>query len=234
MQRLSGIIPAFVLAVMVALTACSTSSSSYGNSDGSGYTPEPPTLECDDVQASVLQRERVGDTAAATNGEMQFLMDNCPPEYDAVTGFIAAKIQIASSGFQPCEAWPSLVGEAATALLRAEGMCEDGAPAVSGGDIGANGQPGGGIPWSEAASYVGSTQRVCGPLRSQRPWQDSVFLNIGLDYPDPGRFAIVLWEVGSVEQLSPGVTICTEGLITSYEGVAQIELYDHTRVEIWE
>jgi len=183
---------------------------------------------------SVLQRERVGDTAGAINGEMQFLMDNCPRQYDAVTGFMSAKISIASFGFEPCEVWPSRVGEDATALLRAEGLCEGGGSSASGGGSQGAEQPGGGIPWNEAVNYVGSTQRVCGPLRSQRPWEDSVFFNIGRDYPDPGRFTVVLWEVGLVETLEPGVTLCAEGLISSFEGVAQIELYDTASVEVGE
>lgn len=183
---------------------------------------------------SVLQRERVGDTAGAINGEMQFLLDNCPSQYDVITGFIAAKIDIASSGFEPCTVWPQRVGEGAAALLRNEGLCQPEQAPTDGGDGGRSSQPGGGIPWNQATVYVGTTQRVCGPLQSQRPWNDDVFLNIGRDYPDPGRFAIVLWDVGAVETLSPGVTLCVEGRITSYEGVAQIELNDPALVEIWE
>lgn len=94
--------------------------------------------------------------------------------------------------------------------------------------------PWGGLPWNEATGHVGSVQRVCGPLRSQRPWNDSVFFNLGRDYPDTGRFTIVLWDVGGVETLRPGVTLCAEGLITTYEGVTQMEFYDTSVIEIWE
>lgn len=227
----AGLGVAALIAGILTLTACSSSAYSGGSSDA---RPQSQTAGCDDVLQSVLQRERVGDTAGAINGEMQFLMDNCPRQYDAVTGFMSAKISIASFGFESCDAWPSRVGEDATALLRAEGLCEAGGSSASDAESQGSGRPGGGIPWNEAVNFVGSTQRVCGPLRSQRPWEDSVFFNIGLDYPDPGRFAIVLWGVGGVETLEPGVTLCVEGLISSYEGVAQIELYDTAPVEIWE
>jgi len=227
----AGLALALLITGALALTACSSSAYSGGSA---ANAPQSQSVSCDEVMQSVLQRERVGDTAGAINGEMQFLMDNCPSQYDAVTGFIAAKIGIASSGFEPCDVWPSRVGEEATALLRAEGLCEGGGNSANAGGSEQSGQPGGGIAWSEAGAHVGSTQRVCGPLRSQRPWENNVFLNIGLDYPDPGRFTIVLWEVGEVETLNPGVTLCVEGRITSYEGVSQIELYDPSRVEIWE
>jgi len=183
---------------------------------------------------SVLQRERVGDTAGAINGEMQFLMDNCPRQYDAVTGFMSAKISIASFGFEPCEVWPSRVGEDATALLRAEGLCESGGSSASGGGSQSSGQTGGGIPWNEAINYVGSTQRVCGPLATLRTDEDDVFLNIGRDYPDTGRFVIVVWDVGALDPIPSGKTLCTTGMITYWQGIAEIELRDPSRIEIWD
>lgn len=95
-------------------------------------------------------------------------------------------------------------------------------------------QPGGGLPWDDAAEYIGTVQRVCGPLATIRNSSDDVFLNVGRDYPDASRFTIVLWDIGGVESIASGTTVCTEGLITSYEGVAQIELRSASDVEIWE
>lgn len=63
---------------------------------------------------------------------------------------------------------------------------------------------------------------------------NDVFLNIGRDYPDPARFTIVLWDVGGVESLPAGTTLCATGPISMYNGVAQIELYDVGLVEVWE
>ena len=80
------------------------------------------------------------------------------------------------------------------------------------------------IDWDEAGNFIGYTKTVCGPLAGQGQSDDDAFLNLGLNYPDPGRFTIVIWDVGSVEQLPRGTTICTTGKITSYRGVPQIEL----------
>lgn len=230
MKGRKGIALALVLGATIALLGCS----SYASSGSSNYSPDRPSLSCDEVLASVIQRERVGDTAGAINGEMQFLSDNCPSQYDAVTGFISAKIGIASSGFEPCDLWPARVGDEATALIRAEGLCEGGGSSASDGGSGVSGQPGGGIPWNDAAAYVGTTQRVCGPLASLRSWNDDVFLNIGVDYPDASRFVIVIWDVGRVEWVAPGTTVCTTGQIVTYEGVVQIEQRDPGTVLIEE
>jgi hypothetical protein len=94
-------------------------------------------------------------------------------------------------------------------------------------------QPGGGISWDEAGQHVGTHQRVCGPLMSARTSTDDVFLNLGRDYPDRGRFTIVLWDIGGVEPIASGATLCTSGTITSYEGVAQIELRSTNGVEMY-
>ena len=95
-------------------------------------------------------------------------------------------------------------------------------------------QPGGGIAWNEAGSYAGTTQRMCGPLAGSGNSNDDVFLNLGRDYPDAERFQIVLWDIGGVEPIPYGATLCTSGLITLYEGVAQIELQSASLVEIYE
>mgnify|MGYP006344436401 CR=1 FL=1 len=94
--------------------------------------------------------------------------------------------------------------------------------------------PNDGLSWGQAVNHVGTTQRVCGPLMSMRTSDDDVFLNLGRDYPDSQRFTIVLWDIGGVKSVSPGLTICANGPITSYNGVAQIELRSLDRIEIWE
>ncbi|MCP2032187.1 hypothetical protein L1277_002286 [Okibacterium sp. HSC-33S16] len=95
-------------------------------------------------------------------------------------------------------------------------------------------QPGGGIAWNDAAAYAGTTQRVCGPLAGTGNSSDDVFVNLGRDYPDPGRFQIVVWDVGALEPIRGGVTVCTAGVITLYNGVAQIELESPELIEIYE
>jgi hypothetical protein len=95
-------------------------------------------------------------------------------------------------------------------------------------------QPGGGIPWDEAVNYAGTTQRVCGPLAGSGNSNDDVFLNLGRDYPDAERFQIVLWDIGGVEAIPYGSTLCTSGPVTLHEGVAQIELQSASSVEIYD
>lgn len=84
--------------------------------------------------------------------------------------------------------------------------------------------PGGGIAWSDAAAHAGTTQTVCGPPAGSGYSDDDAFLNLGLDYPNPGRFQIVVWDVGRIEPIPVGVTLCTTGRISLYKGVGQIEL----------
>jgi len=94
-------------------------------------------------------------------------------------------------------------------------------------------QPSGGISWNEAVGYAGTAQRVCGPLAGGGNSEDDVFLNLGRDYPDPRRFQIVIWDIGSLDPIDGGVTLCTSGPITLYNGVAQIELTDPSLIEIY-
>lgn len=103
-----------------------------------------------------------------------------------------------------------------------------------GGSSAATSGPTGSIPWSDAINRVGSTQYVCGPLANSGVSGDDVFLNLGLGYPEVGRFTIVLWDVGAVEEIPSGTTLCARGTITLYQGTAQIELTDPGSVEVWE
>ncbi|WP_403025572.1 hypothetical protein [Salinibacterium sp. GXW1014] len=119
----------------------------------------------------------------------------------------------------------------AVRLLYQDGLCSDIAEAAV--PPPATQQPGGGIAWNQAIGYAGTIQRVCGPLAGGGNDYDDVFLNLGRDYPDPARFQIVVWDVGSLEPIDGGRTLCTSGVITLHEGVAQIELYDPSATEIY-
>lgn len=94
--------------------------------------------------------------------------------------------------------------------------------------------PQGSISWSEAIDHVGSEKYVCGPLVNSGSSEDDVFLNLGRGYPDGKRFTVVLWDVGAIETPPEGVTLCARGIITTYEGAAQIEVRSVNAVEIWE
>jgi hypothetical protein len=102
------------------------------------------------------------------------------------------------------------------------------------GSAPADSQPGGGIPWNEALSHAGTTQRVCGPLVGTGHSGNDVFLDLGLDYPDLGRFQIVVWDVGSLDPIDGGVTVCATGPITLYNGVPEIQLTDPKGIETYE
>ena len=96
-------------------------------------------------------------------------------------------------------------------------------------------QPGGGIAWDEAANYAGTTQRVCGPFAGSGNSDNDVFLNLGRDYPDPERFQILIWGIGSVEPIAIGATVCASGEVALYNGVAEmvLESTELDRVEVY-
>lgn len=217
-------------AVILAVTGCSRPTGS-SNSSGS------QAVSCDDVATSVIQRERVGDTAGVINTEIQWLSDNCDEEYDIAIDYLStASMAKGQFGPETCDfLLERNIHPKSVRLLRADGLCTG--PSSAAPSTGASPQsqwPNGGLSWDQAVNFVGTTQRVCGPLMSMRTSADDVFFNIGRDYPNPQRFAIVVWDIGGVKPESPGLTICTTGLITSYNGVAQIELRDLVPIEVWE
>ena len=95
-----------------------------------------------------------------------------------------------------------------------------------------NADPAGSIRWSEAKKHVGRRATVCGPLVNDGTSRDDVFLNLGRGYPDQDRFTIVLWDVGAVEDVPRGTTLCVTGIVSLYEGVTQIEVRDPGAVKI--
>lgn len=197
-----------------------------------GYANQVPqsTTSCDDVSASVIQRARADDTSSAINQEIQYLADNCPDSYEVTIDYISSRSTDPQFGFDTCDEWAQHIRAEAVQLLRQDGLCSDGAPADGG--LPPNGA--GGLTWDTAADFAGTSQRICGPLVTTRTDVDDVFLNLGRGYPDPERFTIVLWDVGGIEPLPPGTTLCVTGAISLYNGVAQIELDDVGSVEVWE
>lgn len=97
----------------------------------------------------------------------------------------------------------------------------------------ASSYPGGGIAWNKAINHVGSRKRVCGPLAGIGSSSDDVFLNIGRDYPDPGRFTVVLWDIGGIKPIAAGTTVCVSGRISLYRGVPQIQLRSASDVKLY-
>ncbi|TPW72890.1 hypothetical protein [Schumannella sp. 10F1B-5-1] len=193
------------------------------------------TVSCDEVLESVVALERAGRTSGAIDEQIQWLSDNCKTEFGIATGYFSGKSGVSQFGAQSCADLEGRIPAESITLLREDAACTDTpVPAWSPPATPVTtAQPGGGIPWNEAKNHVGSTQRVCGPLAGGGNSDDDVFLNLGLDYPDPDRFQIVVWDIGSLESIGGGSMICIEGPITSYQGVAQIEIYDPSRIEIY-
>jgi hypothetical protein len=120
-------------------------------------------------------------------------------------------------------------------------QCEP-APNGTGGENGGEKElPSGAIWWYEAKDHIGDRLTVCGPVVDSN-WASGssgkpTFLNIGKPYPDPDRFTVVIWiDYRSNFPQSPedyylGKTICVTGLITEYEGIAQIEAQSPTQIE---
>jgi len=219
--RVAGTVFAVAL-IALALAACSGSVG--GHADESAQTE----VSCDGVAASVVQRVRADDTSGAIDSELQYLSDSCPDAYDITVDYLSSRSTDPQFRFETCEEAAGYIRAEAVELLRADGLCSD--DASTGGVSGS--QPAAGLPWNEAVNHAGSIERVCGPLASQGRDNDDVFLNLGRAYPDPARFQIVLWDVGGVESLPAGTTVCATGPITLYNGVAQIELDDVGAVEV--
>ncbi|WP_394551816.1 hypothetical protein ACDF64_13185 [Agromyces sp. MMS24-JH15] len=206
------------------LTACS-------NGGGTRAYEAP---DCEDVLSSALQGVRVDDTTGATDSKFQWLSENCSHEYDVLVDYTSERASAQGSfGPSSCDDLSQYLEGESIELLRAEGLCAVGA-AVAPPAVAPVEQPGGGIAWNEAVGHAGTEQRVCGPLVGDGYDNDDVFLNLGLDYPDPGRFQIVVWDVGGLEPIAYGSTLCTSGVITMYNGVAQIELEDPGLISIYE
>lgn len=221
----SSILIAAPLTVLL-LTSCSN----YGGSN----SRSEPSFTCDDVLATVVHRERTGDTAGAINSELDWLSNNCSGAYDIFVDYASAKGMAEQFGPDACDSLTQHIGRESIALLSEDGLCSGGAAGSLADAPEVENQPEGGIAWNEAVNYAGSTQRVCGPFAGSGSSNDDVFLNLGRDYPDPERFQIVLWDVGGVDPITSGATVCTSGQITLYKGVAQIELQSVSLVEIYE
>lgn len=98
------------------------------------------------------------------------------------------------------------------------------------------------IPWNQAASHINENQTVVGPVVGTR-WATSSngqpkFLNVGTDYPSPNRFTVLIWNENQGNFPSPpeamyaGQTIAVTGLISTYQGVAQIEVSSPSQIQI--
>jgi hypothetical protein len=63
------------------------------------------------------------------------------------------------------------------------------------------------------------------------------FLNLGVDYPSPRRFTVVIWgrnraRFGAPERRYRGRTICVRGFVSTYRGLPQIEATSPSQIAI--
>ena len=101
---------------------------------------------------------------------------------------------------------------------------------------------GGGISWNEAKYHIGERTTVCGPVVDATWARGSrgqpTFLNMGKKYPDSDRFTMVIWIQNrpnfpsSPESYYYGKTVCVTGLITEYQGIAQIEVSTSPQIQV--
>lgn len=222
-RRVAPLLTVTAVAASTVLAGCS----SYSNPS---YEPSGSSVSCSSLRETVLERIRTGDTSYTINYELQDLTDHCSDDYSFVISYNALWMEAQSGDVQPCNLWvgrPS-IEPAALELFRSEGGCTDAPPEPA-----APAWPDGGLGWNEAINYMGTTQRVCGPLRSARNTEWGIFVNVGEDYPSPSRFTFVVWGDWWMDPITPSATICATGPISSYEGVVQMELADPGQLEIW-
>jgi hypothetical protein len=92
----------------------------------------------------------------------------------------------------------------------------------------------GAIPWDQALDHVGEYVTVIGPVAGATYASESrgkpTFINLGLPYPEPGRFTILIWIENRwafptpPEEAYTGLIICVSGFVDIYDGVAEMEI----------
>ena len=99
----------------------------------------------------------------------------------------------------------------------------------------------GAVSWQRASSLVGRVATIQGRVAGTRYAASSngspTFLNLGVDYPSPSRFTVLIWienrsAFGRPEVRYRGHTICVHGLVSSYQGVPEIVARSTSQIRI--
>jgi hypothetical protein len=99
----------------------------------------------------------------------------------------------------------------------------------------------GAISWQNARSAVGRTATIRGRVAGTRFASASngspTFLNLGVNYPNPRRFTVVIWienrgAFGRPEIRYRGKSICVRGRVQSYGGVPEIEARSPAQIKV--
>jgi DNA/RNA endonuclease YhcR with UshA esterase domain len=97
------------------------------------------------------------------------------------------------------------------------------------------------VSWQRAKTVVGRVATIVGPVASTKyaSWSNGspTFINMGVAYPNPRRFQVVIWSesrgaFGRPELRYRGRTICVRGSVSSYEGVPEIEARSPSQIRI--
>lgn len=228
-----------VLAVALTLAGCSAPPG------GSGAPQAAAQLSCDQVFSDVVALQRAGQVGDGYD-DLSYAIEalrtgECPAQWDVFADYQSALGMARQYGPEPCVDLEQYIGAEAIQLLREDALCTDApateadaaAPPGSAGTPPAAWLPEGAVAWSDGGAYMGQSVQVCGPLAGVGTSDDDVFLNLGLSYPDPGRFTIVVWDIGGVEPVEDGVVVCATGTVSSYEGVSQIQLWSLDGVQLY-
>lgn len=218
------------------------------------YDGERRAETCDSNYVSFLEKESYGFQATDSHLWDDFRQD-CASEVADLTAYLNAR-EMARAAGNDCVRIEDEIEARLLEMLETYSEC-DGVPLAQGyGETGtsvaevpdAPDQPaaaepvhtqamewpgGSAIGWSEVGAHVGTSQRVCGPLVSIRGDEHGTYLNLGFDYPNERRFTVVLWDVGWVDPIASGTTVCTSGDLVGHEGATQIHTVPEA-LEIWD
>lgn len=93
----------------------------------------------------------------------------------------------------------------------------------------------GAVDWRDAGQHIGTVTEVCGPLVSIVDDESGTFFNVGVDYPDPARFSVVVFDqyfdYSSLSE-SESYELCVTGELQNYQGVSQIVADDMSQIYI--
>lgn len=99
----------------------------------------------------------------------------------------------------------------------------------------------GAVAWQNARHYVGRYATVKGPVAgtkfAARSNGSPTFLDIGVEYPNPRRFTVVIWienrrRFGAPERRYLGHVLCVRGIVQSYRGVPEIEATSPSQIAV--
>ena len=99
----------------------------------------------------------------------------------------------------------------------------------------------GAVSWERASNLVGRVATIQGTVVGTHYAATSngspTFLNLGADYPSPSRLTALIWKenraaFGRPEVRYRGHAVCVHGLVSSYQGAAEIVLRSTSQIRI--